>query len=201
MPRPRSDADSPWKAALDLYFREFLELLFPEAAAQIDWSRGYHSLDSELQEISHGATLKRRSVDKLVQVWLANQEECWVLAHVEVQSRSSSDFARRMYVYNYRIFDHYDRRVASFAVLADPSRTWHPQAFEYTLLGSYAGLRFSTAKLRDYEARLQELEASGNPFAVLVLAHLAAQRTRRSDEARLQGKLSLVKSLYSRGYS
>jgi hypothetical protein len=33
--------DSPWKGILDKYFQEFMELLFPEAAAQIDWSKGY----------------------------------------------------------------------------------------------------------------------------------------------------------------
>ena len=33
------------------------------------------------------------------------------MVHVEVQSQYESDFARRIYTYNYRIFDLYDRRV------------------------------------------------------------------------------------------
>ena len=45
--------------------------------------------------------------------------EAWVLVHIEVQGDEDADFAKRMYIYNYRIFDRYDRRVASLAVLTD----------------------------------------------------------------------------------
>ena len=40
-----TDYDSPWKEALSLYFQPFLAFFFPEAHAEIDWSRGYQSLD------------------------------------------------------------------------------------------------------------------------------------------------------------
>ena len=43
-----TDHDSPWKIALDGYFREFLELLFPTIPPEIDWRKGYTSLDKEL---------------------------------------------------------------------------------------------------------------------------------------------------------
>lgn len=43
--------DSPWKEALDSYFDSFLSLLFPDIHAQIDWSRGYESLDKEFQQV------------------------------------------------------------------------------------------------------------------------------------------------------
>ena len=46
-----SDFDSPWKEALDLFFEAFLELFFPQAHADIDWSQGWESLDKELQQI------------------------------------------------------------------------------------------------------------------------------------------------------
>ncbi len=44
-----ADYDSPWKKALDDYFEAFLALLFPVVHGQIDWSRGYESLDKEFQ--------------------------------------------------------------------------------------------------------------------------------------------------------
>ena len=65
-----SDYDSPWKEAIDLFFEAFLALFFPEAHADIDWSREYESLDKELQQIAPEAELGRRYVDKLVKVWL-----------------------------------------------------------------------------------------------------------------------------------
>ncbi|MBD1945708.1 transposase, partial [Coleofasciculus sp. FACHB-712] len=47
----------------------------------------------------------------------------------------------------------------------------------------------------------QSLEQSTNPFAVIIMAHLKAQATRRNPEGRLEWKLSLVRGLYERGYS
>jgi hypothetical protein len=81
-----TDYDSPWKEALDAYFEPFLALLFPEVHAQIDWSRGYESLDKEFQQVVREAELGRRYVDKLVKVWTKGGTECWVLVHVEVQT-------------------------------------------------------------------------------------------------------------------
>jgi hypothetical protein len=49
--QPMTDYDSPWKKALDLYFRAFLAQLFPHIHDDIDWSRGYEMLDKELQQL------------------------------------------------------------------------------------------------------------------------------------------------------
>ncbi len=64
-----ADYDSPWKEALDSFFEAFLELFFPEAHADIDWSRPCESLDKELRQIAPKAEIGRRHVDKLVKVW------------------------------------------------------------------------------------------------------------------------------------
>jgi len=42
-----------------------------------------------------------------------------VLIHIAVQGQADAEFPRRMYTYNYRLFDRYNRRVASLAVLGD----------------------------------------------------------------------------------
>src|SRR5207248_3994651 len=123
-PGVSADYDSPWKEALDLYFEAFLALLFPYIHAQIDWARGYEALDKELQQVTREAELGRRYVDKLVKVWTKDGAECWVLIHVEVQTARDVEFPKRMYVYNYRVFDRYNRPVASLAVLADGDPDW-----------------------------------------------------------------------------
>ena len=87
-----TDYDSPWKEALDLYFEAFLALLFPEVHAQIDWSRGYESLDKEFQQVVREAEVGRRYVDKLVKVWTKDGVECWVLIHIEVQTAREAEF-------------------------------------------------------------------------------------------------------------
>src|SRR6266542_5596351 len=104
-PAMAADYDSPWKEALDAYFDPFLALLFPDAHAQIDWSRGWESLDKEFQQVVREAEIGRKYVDKLVKVWTMAGVECWVLIHVEVQTDSDAGFPQRMFVYHYRVFD------------------------------------------------------------------------------------------------
>jgi hypothetical protein len=196
-----ADYDSPWKEALDAYFELFLALLFPEVHAQIDWSRGWESLDKEFQQVVREGEVGRRYVDKLAKVWTKDGAECWVLVHVEVQTAREADFPRRMYVYNYRIFDRYNRDVASLAVLADDDPDWRPTEYRASVLGCERLLRFPVVKLLDFAAHEAVLEASGNPFAAVVLAHLKALQTRDDPAARHAWKLRLVRGLYERGLS
>ena len=165
-----ADYDSPWKEALDVYFEAFLALLFPAVHRQIDWSRGYESLDKEFQQVVREAEVGRRYVDKLVKVWTTDGAECWVLVHVEVQTARDAEFPRRMYVYNYRVFDRYNRPVASLAVLADDEPTWRPSEFRNSLFGCEAGIRFPFVKLLDFAAHEAELEASAAAAGRRVLA-------------------------------
>src|SRR5271165_822564 len=106
-----SDFDSPWKEALDFYFEPFLASFFPDVHGDIDWGPGAESLDKELQQIVREAEVGRRYVDKLVKVWLKDGEEQWLLVHIEVQTGEEAGFPRRMYCYNYRIFDKYNKEV------------------------------------------------------------------------------------------
>jgi hypothetical protein len=56
-------------------------------------------------------------------------------------------------------------------------------------------------KLLDYQTQTDMLETSDNPFAVVVLAHLQAQATRKNNQQRKQVKFTLVRQLYERGYN
>ncbi len=196
-----ADYDSPWKEALDVFFEAFLRLFFPQAHADIDWSRPYQSLDKELQQIAPDSQIGRRYVDKLFQVLLKSGVEQWILIHIEVQMDEESEFPARMFIYHYRILDKYNRReVVSFAVLGDDNPAWRPQSFSYQRWGMEVGFRFPAVKLLDYTARRQELEASDNPFATVVLAHLDNQETRQRLGERKDRKFALIKRLLERGW-
>ncbi len=199
-PEQRGDFDSPWKDILSSYFEEFIGFFFPQANRAIDWSKPYQFLDTELQQIVRDAELGKRIADKLAQVWLNNGESTWVLVHIEIQNQPKSDFAKRMYTYNHRIFDRYDRQVASLAVLSDEQADWKPTQFGYELLGCEVNFKFPVVKLLDYQQNWQELEESSNPFATVVMAHLKAQETRGQQQERKTWKLSLTRRLYERGY-
>lgn len=139
-PRRRDDLDGPWKEALEHFLESFLALCFPDVHAGIDWSRGYESLDKELQQIVREAQLRNRLADKLFKVRRKAGTEAWLLVHVEVQGQPERDFPERMYVYNYRIYDRYQHQVASLAVLCDDQPAWRPNQFAYENWGCKVGI-------------------------------------------------------------
>ncbi|MFB8791168.1 MAG: transposase [Potamolinea sp.] len=197
---PQVDYDSPWKQALEEYFEPFLGLCFPQVHSLIDWSRPPDSLDKELQQIMREAESGKLIADKLFKVWQLGGEETWILIHVEVQSQEKSDFAKRMYQYNYRSFDLYERPVISLAVLGDERASWRPSKYGYALGGCRVSLEFPIIKLLDYNSHWQDLEESSNPFAVMIMAHLKTKATRGNPQQREQWKWNLVRGLYDRGY-
>jgi len=142
----------------------------------------------------------QNSLHKLVKVWCHDGAEAWMLIHLEVQTRRERGFARRMFVYNCRIADRYNREVVSLAVLADDDRNWRPGSYEWELWGCQKRLAFPVVKLLDYAEREAELEESRNPFARVVLAHLKALATRRDPESRRAWKFRLARGLYERGF-
>jgi len=93
------------------------------------------------------------------------------------------------------------REVVSLAVLGDERVTWRPTTYATERWGCSLRFSYPIAKLADYRTRHAELEASPNPFATVVLAHLAAQDTRGDAPRRRQVKLALTRRLYERGYS
>jgi hypothetical protein len=196
-----TDYDSPWKDALDRYFQAFLALFFPYIHADIDWSRGYEALDKEFQQLVPDAEVGRRYVDKLFKVWRRDGSEQWVLIHIEVQTSPDPKFGRRMFVYNYRVFDRFDREVVSLAVLADDDPAWRPRDFRSGLWACERRLDFPMVKLLDYAGHEDELEASNNPFAKVLLAHLKVLETKSDASARQLWKVRLVRGLYERGFS
>ncbi|MBD2204131.1 DUF4351 domain-containing protein [Calothrix sp. FACHB-1219] len=197
---PATEYDSPWKDILQTYFSEFMQFFFPNAYNEIDWRQQPEFLDKELQEVVADAEIGRRFADKLVKVYLQNGQETWVLIHVEVQSQEEADFAARMYTYNYRIYDRYKKSVASLAILGDEKANWRPEQFGYSLFGCRLNFQFPIIKLIDYQPRLLELDNDNNPFATVVMAHLAALNTRNDRNNRKQQKLALVQRLYEKGF-
>ncbi|MCL1477818.1 hypothetical protein MIH18_21075 [Marinobacter sp. M3C] len=195
----RADHDSPWKMALEAYFEEFLELLFPAMNVHVDWSKGYSFLDNELQQITADAHSGRRYADKLIKVYAKDGGETWVLIHVEVQGEPEDDFAERMYTYQYRLRDRYGMDVVSLAVLADTRDSFRPTLFQYKRWGCELVFTFPIAKLIDWETRWAELETSDNVFALVVMAQIKAKRI-KDGASRKETKVALTRLLFEQGY-
>lgn len=195
---PLDQYDSPWKEAIEEYFPECMAFLFPEIHTDIDWTKGYEFLDKELAKVVRQALVTEQHVDKLVKVYRLSGEETWVMLHIDVQSQHETDFEIRMYQYNYRLFDRYNRPVVTLVIYGDESKKWRPQEYQRQLWGFELRMRFPSVKLIDYN--ISELEQSDNPFAIVVLAHRHTKATKHQPEKRFAFKWRLTRMLYERGY-
>jgi hypothetical protein len=191
--------DETWKEVIGDYFDSFLAFFYPEINQEIDWTKTPISLDKELEQITATADSKTRHADKLFQVWLLDNQEVWVLIHVEVQSQYDKEFSQRMFIYNYRAFDLYQKPVISLAILGDETKNWLPNSYRSGLGSSQLIFNFSTVKLLNYQ--WEELEQSNNIFAIVVMAHLKTKATNSNLSAREQWKWKLARLLYERGYN
>ena len=110
---PEARQDLIQEVVASAYFEPFLALFFPTPMPRSTGAAAAIPSNRELRQIVREGELGRRRVDHLVKVWLTSGQEQWVLVHVEVQTAEDPDFARRMYTYNYRLFDRYNREVAN----------------------------------------------------------------------------------------
>jgi hypothetical protein len=195
MDYPNNDFDSPWKEAIELYFESFMAFFFPAIHSQIDWFRGHEFLDKELEKIVRDAMLGRRYADQLVKVFLKDGAEKWLLIHIEIQGYAEVSFPKRMYIYNYRIFDRYDADVVSLAVLTDDRATYRPNMYQRNCFGCELTFRFPLVKISDFSQDWESLEKSKNPFSKVVMAHLKAIETKDGKERKVW-KLRLMRLLY-----
>jgi len=88
--------DQAFKELLRAFFREFLELFFPEVAARLDFDR-VTFLDREVfTDIPEGSV---REPDVLAQVYTLEGVPELILCHIEVQAKRDRDFSFRMFEY------------------------------------------------------------------------------------------------------
>ena len=196
----RIDRDGAWKEAIERFLREFLDFFFPRVSRDIDWSRKPIFRNLELRKIVPQAESRKGAADSLVQVWLRDGRQTWLLIHIEVQEelrgRRRRAFPERMFRYNYRIFDRYRREVASLAVLTGKGASCMGE-YRMGRWGSEHRFRFPVATIEPCRRDREALERNPNPFAIVVLAHLESQE-KRSVEDRFRWKFRLMRLLLER---
>ncbi|MBT3388398.1 MAG: hypothetical protein HN417_10735 [Desulfobacula sp.] len=201
MPKEKPPYDTPWKKIIEVFFNEFMSFFVPDSEKDIDKEAGVKFLDKELQSITKQSESGQRTTDKLIEVTLNDETKKWILIHIEVQASQDTNFSKRMFMYNYRIYDRYEIPVTSIAILADDSPSWNPAPFEYGMWGAHMQLKYLKVKLLDYKDKWNYLKDNHNPFAIVVMAHIKALETRKDNSLRKQWKIELTKLLYEKSYS
>lgn len=158
-------------------------------------------MDKELPKVSPEHRTGRRYADKLIEVRLKTGEQKIVFIHIEFQNQIDRGFSERMFIYNCRITDKFQEDAVSVAILGDSSPTWRPEPYRRKIWGFDLSMVFPVVKLLDYADRVDELIASRNPFAAVILAFLAGQSTRKNPQKRFVAKTTLVRRLYQKQFS
>jgi hypothetical protein len=196
---PDSNMDGGWKDIIEDFTEDFFSFYLPEMHKRIDFSEEIKFLDKELNEIVSDSDNIKREADKLIEIRLKDGTAEWILIHIEVQSGQDGSFTERMYVYNYRIFDKYRRKVVSIAVLIDSNRNFRPGRFRMELFGCEIRFTFPVVKLLDFDS--EETEKSDNPFAIVTRVQLAKLKSERDADRRYSFRMELTKELYDRNYT
>jgi hypothetical protein len=197
----RRDADSPWKQILRSYLPDAIDFFFPEINKLIDWQSPPVFLDKEFEQLTPNAEIGKRYADQLVEVKLKRGKSLMLLLHIEIQASKEKNFQERMLVYALRIYDRFKQFPSSLAILCDANTEWRPSEHLLTAPGARLEFYFTGLKLLDYLERWAELEASLNPFAVVVMAHLKAQELKNQASERKNWKFLLVRGLYEKSYN
>lgn len=174
---------------------------WPEAYDDIDWQKGFNFCDKELAKISRQAKTGLRIADKLVAVHLKDGRSSMVMLHLEFQNQVDEKLAERIFTYYYRIRDHYQKGVVNLVIRGDRSKKPNQDLFECDMWGCRLLFQFRVIRLEDWRDRLDTLRTSRNPFALVTLAHLAAQTNHNNPQRRLADKLRLTKLLLSKNFS
>jgi len=158
------------KSVFEESFSDLLRFFFPDADITFNMDRGFEFMDKELHELFPELEKKggNRFVDMLVKTYLNDGLEEWILVHIEIQNKISSDFSKRMHQYWYRIYDRYEVSIAALAVFTGSNKQKISNRFHKDFLGTKITYEFNTYHVLDHSE--EELLAMDNPFALIVLA-------------------------------
>ena len=197
-------SDILWKVVMEEVFADLLRFIFPDADKVYNMERGFEFLDKELAELDPRPDEGKdsRFADKLVKVYHRDGTEECILVHVEVQGDTSerAKFAERMYEYFYRIRDRYRKPVLAVAIFTGQDGRHIPGRYTYEYRGTKLTYEFSSLSILDYSD--EELEASDNPFAQVVLAARTSLLEGKIPERDLlERKLLIANKLFKKGFS
>ncbi|GBC93107.1 hypothetical protein HRbin15_01594 [bacterium HR15] len=192
--------DSGWKLALTAFFKDALQLLFPQVHDLIDWEKPVVFRNTELLRIVPEAQTGKRHVDLLAEVFFIDGIPGAVFLHMEVQAQPKPLFDQRMFTYYYRLYDYYKtENIVSLAVLADADPNWRPGVYRNELAGCRLSFEFPTVKLLDLDEQI--LAAHPSAMALVIRAHLRALRARGNLELLAREKIALLRELRAWVYS
>lgn len=169
------DHDRLFKELLSTFFVEFLDLLLPQVASQID-RNSIHFLPQEVfTDVTSG---EKKEIDLLVQCRFQQQDTCFLI-HVENQSYTESTFAKRMFKYFARLHEKYDLPIYPVVIFSfDEPKRAEPQHYRVTF-GDLKVLEFQFVAIQLNRLSWRDFLTQPNPVAAALMSKMNISKQER----------------------
>ena len=162
------DHDRLFKELISTFFLEFLELFLPEIAADIDKNSIQFLPEEILSDVTAG---DKKVIDLLVKVKY-KQQDTFFLIHVEAQSYTQQDFAKRMFKYFARLYEKYDLPIFPVVIFSfdEPLRV-EPKTHSVTF-PNLEVLKFEFASIQLNRISWKDYLTQQNPVAAALMSKM-----------------------------
>ena len=162
------DHDRLFKELISTFFVEFLDLFLPQVASQIDRDSIQFLPQDVFTDVTSG---EKKEIDLLAQVRYQQQETCFLI-HVENQSYTESEFAKRMFKYFARLHEKYDLPIYPVVVFSfDEPKRAEPQNYRVTF-PDLKVLEFQFAAIQLNRLSWRDFLTQHNPVAAALMAKM-----------------------------
>lgn len=162
------DHDRLFKELISTFFVEFLDLFLPQVASQIDRDSIQFLPQDVFTDVTSG---EKKEIDLLAQVRY-QQQETYFLIHVENQSYTESEFAKRMFKYFARLHEKYDLPIYPVVIFSfDEPKRAESQNYRVTF-GDLKVLEFQFAAIQLNRLSWRDFLTQHNPVAAALMAKM-----------------------------
>ena len=162
------DHDRLFKELISTFFIEFIELFLPAIASDIDRDSIQFLPEEVLSDVTAG---EKKLIDLLAKVKY-QEKETYFLIHVEAQSYSQQDFAKRMFKYFARLYEKYDLPIYPVVIFSfdEPLRA-EPKTHTIKF-PNLDVLRFEFAAIQLNKISWRDYLTQQNPVAAALMAKM-----------------------------
>jgi Putative transposase, YhgA-like len=162
------DHDRLFKELISTFFVEFLDLFLPQVASQIDRDSIQFLPQDVFTDVTSG---EKKEIDLLAQVRY-QQQETYFLIHVENQSYTESEFAKRMFKYFARLHEKYDLPIYPVVIFSfDEPKRAESQNYRVTF-PDLKVLEFQFAAIQLNRLSWRDFLTQYNPVAAALMAKM-----------------------------
>lgn len=162
------DHDRLFKELISTFFVEFLDLFLPQVASQIDRNSIQFLPQDVFTDVTSG---EKKEIDLLAQCRF-EQQETYFLIHVENQSYTESEFAKRMFKYFARLHEKYDLPIYPVVIFSfDEPKRAESQNYRVTF-PDLKVLEFQFAAIQLNRLSWRDFLTQPNPVAAALMAKM-----------------------------